>query len=242
MAYLEVCVFSVSDALKVAGMGADRLEICCDYSVGGVSLAMDELQGLANSIGSAGFVNVDGKIRAIVMVRPRGGNFVYSIEEKHGMLDYVEAAGKLGFQGVVLGCLTAENQLDALFLAELVFVARSFGMEVVFHRAFDDLVSVVAGTETEIHKDMAKLGALGVNRILTGMGAHSMEMLRKLREWGDEVGVSILPGGGIRTGNITEYFANGFGWVHSACGEKGVNGFELNETIVNEMMSIAREN
>ncbi len=242
MAFLEVCVFSASDAMKVAGLGADRLEICHDYAVGGVSLALDELQWMAESLRSAAFVNTDGKIRGIAMVRPRGSDFVYSAEEKLWMLNYVEAMGKLGFQGVVLGCLTAENRLDLAFLADLVAATKPYEMEVVFHRAFDDLASVVAGNGNEIKKDIQQLAELGVNRILTGMGAQSMEMLRRLKEWGDDFGIAILPGGGIRTGNILEYYSNRFDWVHSACGEIRDNGFELNETIVREMLSIAREN
>ena len=242
MAFLEVCVFSVSDALKVAGLGADRLEICSDYSAGGVSLTLDELQWMAEFLRRAALVNTDGKIRGIAMVRPRGGDFVYSADEKLWMLNYVEATGKLGFQGVVLGCLTAENRLDLAFLADLVAAAKPYKMEVVFHRAFDDLASVVAGDGNDIKKDIQQLAELGVSRILTGMGAHSMEMLGKLKVLGDDFGIAILPGGGIRTGNMLAYYSNGFDWVHSACGEISANGFELNETIVKEMMSIAREN
>lgn len=242
MAFLEVCVFSASDAMKVAGLGADRLEICHDYAVGGVSLTLDELQGMAESLVSAGFVNEEGKIRGIVMVRPRSGDFVYTTAEKRWMLNFVDLVGEMGFQGVVLGCLTPENQLDSEFLAELAVAVQPFKMELVFHRAFDDLLSVAVGDINGIKKDIDQLSTLGVNRILTGMGASSMEMLMEIKECGDVMGVSILPGGGIRTGNMLAYFSRGFEWVHSACGEKSANGFELSETILKEMMSIAREN
>ena len=135
------------------------------------------------------------------MIRPRGGDFVYSDLEVSIMLEDLKKAREAGSQGLVYGLLTKENELDKANLERLL--AASQGLEVVFHMAFDAIPK---------DKQFAALDWLaehGVKRILTHGGSASetiQEHFGWLKELVDYAGdrIEILPGGGITTKNRNE--------------------------------------
>jgi len=140
---VEVCVFSVDDAYAAEAAGCARLELCLDYDLGGVTPLFEDLQRLSPS-NIVDDVRRGLRVPAVVMVRPRGGDFLYSKREKKWMLTTIKQVAKLGFQGVVLGALLKKNGrwlLDKEFCMQACELAHSLGLEAVFHRAFDEIAT-----------------------------------------------------------------------------------------------------
>lgn len=212
---VEVCVFSVDDAFIAEAAGAARLEICSNYNIGGLTPSWEELQRLSpqNRDGSSTepLNNSQRGLRvpAVVMLRPRGGDFAYSKKEKKWMLEALVRIAKLGFQGVVVGALEKKSShwvLDKIFCKNACDLAHSLGMEIVLHRAFDEI-----STPFNALDDAA---ACGFDRVLTGWGNVKMETLKMLK-WHAQ-NIEILPGGNIRQDNIYHYRDMGFHEVHTS--------------------------
>jgi copper homeostasis protein len=143
----EVCIDSVEGALAALQAGAQRVELCDNLVEGGTtpSLGMVELTCRSASLD----VNV--------MIRPRGGDFVYSDLELEVMKLDIQAVKKSGAKGVVFGLLTPDGRIDKERTGQLVELARP--MSVTFHRAFDLCLDPGQALEDLIN--------LGVNRLLT---------------------------------------------------------------------------
>jgi len=130
-----------------------------------------------------------------VIVRPRGGDFLYSEAEFAAMCEDVLALKELGVPGIVSGCLTASGEVDIERTAELLRLARP--MSFTFHRAFDMVHDAAQALEA--------LVGLGVDRLLTsGQRANAMEGLANLKQLGAWAGgrILVMPCGGLRAGNI----------------------------------------
>ncbi len=179
--------------------GANRIELCEDLSIGGVTPTTELLKHVLDEI----------RIETHVLIRPRGGDFCYSAEEVLIMIDSIEMAKKAGATGVVFGALTASNQLDVKSLKQMLLAAQ--GMDCSFHKAFDELKS----PETAINP----LILLGFKRILTSGGkATALKGLPELIKWNQTYGqrIEIMPGGGIRPENIQDFLGHNFKSIHSA--------------------------
>lgn len=182
---LEICAGDIASVTAAAAGGADRVELCSALSEGGVTP-------------SAGFIAAAcavGGVRKHVLVRPRGGDFLYTEAEKAVMLADVARCRDAGADGVVVGALQPDGTVDLPFLCRLVEAAG--GMSVTFHRAFDlcsdpmFALLVVAGA--------------GCKRVLTSGQAATAEeglpLLRSLVEAGRKMGVSVMPGCGVTPEN-----------------------------------------
>ena len=140
------------------------------------------------------------KIPVVIMIRPRGGDFVYNENEIGIMADDIEASAKLGAQGVAFGCLTNNNQINRIQMKHLITLARSLNVEVVMHMAFDDISNDKQKTELNWLADQ------GVKRILTHGGKLDKPILatilhlKEIIKWANDR-IEILPGGGITTEN-----------------------------------------
>ena len=190
----EFCAENVTLLEKAMQAGARRIELCDNLTVGGTTPSYGVIQAaveLAKSYDTT----------VMTMIRPRGGDFVYSNLEVSIMLEDLKKAREAGSQGLVYGLLTKENELDKANLERLL--AASQGLEVVFHMAFDAIPK---------DKQFAALDWLaehGVKRILTHGGSASetiQEHFGWLKELVDYAGdrIEILPGGGITTENRNE--------------------------------------
>lgn len=197
---VEICVDSVESAIAAARGGAKRVELCSALSEGGITPS----GGLISAARAA----ID--IELFVIVRPRGGDFVYSETEFDVMRrDIVEAKAR-NVDGVVLGILTPDFEVDIDRTSKLVEVARPVG--VTFHRAFDVCKNLERALEDVI--------ATGADRILTSGGApdamQGMERLAQLEQQG-RGRISIMAGGGVRPLNVrTLALKTGVGEVHSS--------------------------
>ena len=130
---VEVCVFSVDDAYAAEAAGCARLELCLDYDLGGITPLFEDLQRLSPS-NIVDDVRRGLRVPAVVMVRPRGGDFLYSKREKKWMLTTIKQVAKLGFQGVVCTddlSMAAARQLDGRTLSytEAVITALQAGCD-----------------------------------------------------------------------------------------------------------------
>jgi copper homeostasis protein len=187
MVLVEACVDSVASALAAERGGAGRLELCDNLFDGGTT----------PSAGMISAVKAATRIPVFVIVRPRGGGFVYTHDEMGVMRLDIEAARMLGADGVVIGVLTRDARVDTEQLRTLV--AAAGGLPVTFHRAFDLTRDRDQALETLMHA--------GVKRVLTSGGAPSA--LEGIEAIGALVGraagqIQVMAGGGVREETVQE--------------------------------------
>lgn len=189
----EACVENFYNIPHVIKAGADRLELNNDLALGGTTPSYGVIK---KSVTYA----ENFKIPVVIMIRPRGGDFVYSENEIGIMADDIEASAKLGAQGVAFGCLTTNNQINRIQMKHLITLARSLNVEVIMHMAFDDISNDKQKTELNWLADQ------GVKRILTHGGKLDKPILatilhlKEIIKWANDR-IEILPGGGITTEN-----------------------------------------
>ncbi len=183
---IEICANSAESAAMAQEAGAHRVELCAGIPEGGTTPSAGEMRAARRLL---------QRTRLHVIIRPRGGDFLYSPLEQEIMLHDIRAARRAGADGVVFGCLTAEGDIDLPLMEKLLDAAR--GMSVTFHRAFD----VCRDPEAALQQ----LAGLGIDRILTsGQEATAEEGIPLLRELVKQAGdrLRIMPGCGIHAGNI----------------------------------------
>lgn len=201
---LEISVATVEAALAAERGGADRLELCANLSVGGLTPNQELLYIVREKV----------RIPIYSMVRPREGDFVYSAAQFEQMERSVALAKESGMNGVVLGILKKDRKIDVARTRKLVLLARP--LPVTFHRAFDESSDLRLALE-----DVIRTGAA---RILSSGGAKSaLEGASKLAELivAARDRILLVPGAGISHSNIAEVerqtsareFHSGFGSV-----------------------------
>jgi copper homeostasis protein len=186
----EICVDSVAGVRSAQLAGAQRVELCADLLEGGITPSLGMIRQARKIPG----INLN------VMIRPRGGDFLFDEDEFATMRADIETAKAEGANGVVIGLLTAAGEIDVGRTRELVTLARP--LSVTFHRAFDVAAEPFGALETLIE--------LGVDRVLTsGQEATVLEGLPLIVELMKRAGdrVVILPGGGITARNIERIVA-----------------------------------
>ncbi|WP_114241499.1 copper homeostasis protein CutC [Dyella sp. C9] len=182
---LEVAANSLASALAAQAGGAGRIELCTALEAG----------GLTPSHGEIALVREQVALPLYVLIRPRAGDFLYSPQELATMHRDIEACAALGCDGVVLGVLDADGQVDGARCSELVAAAGRMG--ITFHRAFDLVPDQSTALEAVI--------ALGAERVLTSGGRRSaLEGAGQIRRLIDQAAgrVGVMPGAGIQAGNI----------------------------------------
>lgn len=200
---LECCAGSLNSVVAAQKGGADRVELTDNLLEGGTS----------PSPGTVVMARKLLRIGLYVMVRPRGGDFLYSDEEFEAMKSDVLVYKELGADGIVTGILLADGSIDEERTGELIRLARP--MRVTFHRAFDMTADPFLSLETLVR--------LGAERILTsGQKNTALEgaplITRLIREAAGRI--AIMPGNGINENNLAEIARiTGAGEFHAALQE-----------------------
>jgi copper homeostasis protein len=186
----EICIDSISGARAAKSAGAHRVELCANLLEGGITP-------------SRGMIRQARKVENIklhVIIRPRGGDFLFDDDEFSVMEADIDTAKEERADGVVIGLLQADGAIDAARTRELI--ARARPLAVTFHRAFDMTPDPFAALDTLI--------SLGVERVLTsGQEASVLEGLPLIAELVRRAGekVIVMPGGGITARNVQRIVA-----------------------------------
>ncbi len=182
---LEVIAFDVESCHLAEENGADRIELCANPHEGGTTPSFGMMKAARKST----------SLPVFPIIRPRGGDFLYSDKEYEAIKDDIKSSQDAGCDGVVIGILTKDGDIDLERCQALVEMAGT--QEVTFHRAFDRVKNPEISLEQII--------AIGCKRILTsGLCSTAIEgktLLKKLIDQANER-IIIMPGSGIRSENI----------------------------------------
>ncbi len=184
---LEICCYSVESAIAAEKSGADRIELCDNYSEGGTTPSYATIEYSVKKL----------KIPVNVIIRPRGGDFLYSDVEYETIKQDVLAIKNLNVNGIVIGFLTARGEIDIEKTQEIVDLAKP--MEVTFHRAFDMCKDLL--------KALEQLKKIGITRILTSgaknTASEGIVLLTEIVSKAENE-IIIMPGSGVNKSNLSE--------------------------------------
>ena len=199
---IEVCAESYEYALKAEKAGADRIELCKDLHLDGLTPDYESAKRTIDTL----------DIPVFILIRPRGGDFIYSNEEFELMKRDILRFRKMGCKGIVSGVLNSDNSIDIKKTKELVELSRP--LEFTFHRAFDKVNDPLYEIENLI--------GLGIDRVLTSgqkeKAIDGLVLLKQLNSISNNR-IKIMPGSGINKSNIVNFvnfeeihgsFKNGF--------------------------------
>ena len=185
--FLECCCTDAFEALEAQAGGAGRIELCADLSCGGVTPEFSTIEETLSKV----------SIPVNVLVRPRGGDFVFSEEEISEMTASIHLCKELGAAGAVIGALDSGGNVDVCTMRRLIEAAD--GLNVTFHRAFDECSDPFRALEDII--------GLGCDRLLTAGhcpnvndGIMTLKSLQSLSAGR----IVIMAGSGVRPSNIAK--------------------------------------
>ncbi|HMB62198.1 MAG TPA: copper homeostasis protein CutC [Eudoraea sp.] len=193
---VEVCANSLESARVAEKSGADRIELCSELAVGGITPSFGLLKKVKEAL----------SIPVHVLIRPRSGGFTYSALEFEIMKEDIGLCRDMGFQGIVAGVLHSDFTLDEVRTRELVQLAGDLAF--TFHRAMDWVKNPLL--------TLSKLEEMGVGCILSsggqGRAVDGLPVLESLNKKNSRC--TIMPGGGINEHNVATFKNKGFKAVH----------------------------
>ena len=206
---IEVCAESYEYALKAEKAGANRIELCKDLHLDGLTPDYESAKRTIDSL----------NIPVFILIRPREGDFIYSNEEFELMKRDIIKFKEMGCKGIVSGVLNDDNSINLERTKELVELSRP--LEFTFHRAFDVVSDPL--------KEIENLIRLGVDRILTSgqkdKAIEGLNLLLELKRISNN-GIVIMPGSGISKNNLKNFTL--FKEVHGSFKDEiNSNGFKL---------------
>ena len=164
---LEICAADIQSVHAAKAAGADRVELCCALSEGGLTPSAGQIKAA---------IEINGPL-VNVLIRPRCGDFVYDEAEIEEMVADIEFARNAGANAVVVGALLPDGEVDVEACRR--FKSAAGAMKITFHRAFDMVKDPFASLDT--------IASLGFDKILTSglkpTALEAKEMLRKLNEY-----------------------------------------------------------
>jgi copper homeostasis protein len=217
---LEIAAFNIEAALNALAAGADRIEFCENPMEGGTT----------PSYGSLLLLSQLTKQPVFPIIRPRGGDFLYTDREFQVMQNDLMACQQLGFKGAVIGLLNADGSIDTKRTSALIQAAGN--MEISFHRAFDRCQDPFLALEQLID--------IGCKRILTSGQVpnvvNAIPMIQQLVEKANDR-IIILPGSGVRADNIATIVAQtGAKEMHSSARKAMPSKMIFNQLTMQENM------
>ena len=201
---VEVCANSYEYAIKAEKAGADRIELCKDLHIDGLTPDYEIAKKTINEL----------NIPVFILIRPREGNFNYSNEEFELMKADIVKFKEMGCKGIVCGILNDDKTIDLNRTSELVKLSKP--LEFTFHRAFDIVPNPI--------KEIKKLIELGIDRVLTSgqkeIAVDGLGLLHNLLEI-TQKRIKIMPGSGINKSNIVNF--KKFKEIHGSFKEDRIN-------------------
>ncbi|MDT0552055.1 copper homeostasis protein CutC [Urechidicola vernalis] len=213
----EICTDSVEGALAAVKYGAKRIELCAALSVGGLTPNIGLVEGCANT-----------GIAVNAIVRHKEGGFVYNADDVSVMKLDIKSIKEAGGKGVVFGILTADHEISELN-KELCSYAKSLGLEVTFHRAFDFVKDYKSAIKKVIEMGFDRLLTSGLKpKVVDGL-----DVITYLQE-NHGLEIEIQPGSGVNPQNALKLAATGIQNLHftarkSSGGETSLGMGELME-------------
>nr|WP_316932003.1 copper homeostasis protein CutC [Bizionia psychrotolerans] len=199
MMLLEICSNSHRSAINAEKAGAQRIELCSELAVGGITPSYGLIKEVVEAL----------SIPVFVLIRPRSGNFTYSDAEFEIIKQDIEICKILGVKGIVSGVLNSDNTIDLQRINELIEISKPLSF--TFHRAFDCVPNPLEALEQLID--------LGVERILTSglesSAEEGLDMLIKLNEKAADR-LTILAGSGIKPENASKFKSAGLQEIHAS--------------------------
>ena len=206
---IEVCAESYEHALKAEKAGADRIELCKDLHLDGLTPDYESAKKTIDSL----------NIPVFILIRPREGNFIYSNEEFELMKSDIIKFKEMGCKGIVSGVLNNDNSIDIERTKELVELSKP--LDFTFHRAFDVVKDPI--------KEIENLIKMGIGRVLTsGQKEKAIDGLVFLEQLNNISNnrIVIMPGSGISKKNLKNFEL--FKEVHGSFKDEiNSNGFKL---------------
>jgi copper homeostasis protein len=228
---VEICANSFESAMAAQSGGADRIELCTQLAVGGLTPSHHLIKKVMSEL----------SIPIHVLIRPRKGNFCYSKEELNIMKNDIEFCKNIGCSGVVSGVLDSNLTINLIATQQLIETAN--GIDFTFHRAFDCVKDPLLALENLID--------LKIKRVLSsGLKPSAIEGISLLAEMNKIANqqIEIMPGSGINLDNVLQFKNKGFTSIHLSATQqpekKSASYFEggtegvSNEKIIRKIISL----
>ncbi|QBQ08055.1 copper homeostasis protein [Spiroplasma gladiatoris] len=183
--FLEVIAKSMKDVEKINKSLANRIELCANLEVGGLTPDYNLVVSSTNQ----------SKLPVNVIVRPTHRDFIYSKSEKKQIIKDIKFIRKTEANGIVFGALNKDNTIDLRFLKKVIKVKKH--LEITFHKAFDEV--------NDFEKEYSILNELKVNTILTSGGQNLKTGINVIKRLIDmKLNTNILIGGGVNISNLND--------------------------------------
>jgi len=219
---IEICATSIKSIINAQNAGANRIELCEDYLIGGVTPSLDfTLESIKKS-----------KIPINVLIRPRGGDFNFNDKEYEIMIDSILELKKHKIRGFVVGFIDENKKIDSYRLNQFREITK--GYELIFHRAFDHLINQDESLELLIKNKFDRILCSGS----VVDSENGLERLKHLKKISNER-ISIMPGGGVSLKNFNLFKDSNFREIHLSAIDKNIS-LDSNYDIIREIVEMSK--
>ena len=194
---IEICATSIESITNAQNAGAQRIELCENYSIGGVTP-------------SEQFFHEAIKVSSLpinVLIRPKGGDFIFNDKEYDLMFNKINLFKAYNVNGFVIGFMEKDRSLNSDILSEFRKITEGF--ELTFHRAFDFLSNQEESLELLIEKDFNRILCSG-DELSAEKGLENLKNYNKISNGR----ITIMPGGGVNLDNFQKFKKSGFNEIH----------------------------
>ena len=220
---IEICATSLKSIINAQNAGANRIELCQEYLIGGITPSLTfTLESIQNS-----------RIPINILIRPRGGDFIFTDEEFDIMIKSIHNFKNYNINGFVVGFLNENNKLDPNRLAQFRDITK--GYELIFHRAFDYLNNQDESLELLIENKFDRILCSGS----TTDSEQGIKRLIYLKKRSNER-ISIMPGGGVNLRNFNLFKASNFNEIHLSAIDKNIS-LDSNYDIIRQIVEMSKQ-
>ena len=219
---IEICATTLNSVINAQDAGADRIELCQEYLIGGITPSQTfTLDSIENS-----------RIPINILIRPRGGDFNFTDEEFDTMIESIYNFKNYNVNGFVVGFLNDKNKLDSNRLAQFRDITK--GYELIFHRAFDYLDNQDESLELLIENRFDRILCSG-STIDSEQGLKKLIYLKNIAR----NKISIMPGGGVNLINFNLFKISSFNEIHLSAIDKNIS-LDSNYDIIRQIVEMSK--